>query len=135
MAKEDVFQSYVDWAGDKPWSTFFTLTFGKPTTKQHAMKKMARLIRAVEQAEGHKPSWYYSVEPHQEGGYHIHGVAHNVFDLIHARWWWKKHYGRCTFRPYDDNQQGLQYITKAIFHGGEVDMAGPVWKNKQTTCK
>jgi len=128
--KEDVFQSYVKWAGEKEWTVFFTLTFGKRHSLASAHKQLKLLVAAISANEQTNPSFYYSLEPHKAGGYHVHGVANQVNDLIFCRWWWKKHYGKCTFRPFDKEQQGLQYITKALFNGGEVDMAGPDWKKK-----
>lgn len=126
-----LFQAYAEWAKRIRWDVFVTLTFSSHYCYSYnsAKGKFRQFVRAIENYEGKRgqTSWFVSMESKPGEGFHIHGVGKNVRDILFARHWWKKHYGKCTVRAFDPEQHAIEYITKVINQNGTPEVWGPAW--------
>jgi hypothetical protein len=105
------------------WSFYLTGTFRDGKEKKNFFTVKRRFYRFLNQVRkecgANSTNFFFAIEPHRTGLYHIHVLLGNMVGVCKFCLWlkWFNEYGRCSISDYDPELGAGYYLTKYVTKG------------------
>ena len=105
------------------WRFYFTGTFGHGMETKNIFTVKRRFYKFLNQVRKecgtNSTNFFFAIEPHRTGFYHIHVLLGNMVGVCKFCLWlkWFREYGRCHVSDYDPELGAGYYLTKYVTKG------------------
>lgn len=107
-------RGWGEWLESFPWDHYATLTFEEPRSPEAAVRAFHAWRGKLEGLVGHDIDWFYAVEAHASGAFHVHALLHDTkgltIDGIRQAWG----AGKTKVLCYEADLGVEYYVTKQI---------------------
>ncbi len=112
------------------WDVFFTGT----TRWEASCRSLKKSYEGFMAKEYGSISYVYSLEPHENHGFHVHAMFEEPFKVDWKGYWakWFKRFGRMRTEPIKRQADVELYVTKYVIKGWEQqreEMVGDPWRD------
>lgn len=141
MNKSATRAAWIEFIKRYQYEWYLTLTFKFEVSPEHAVRQFNHFIRKInEQVYGRRyrekkqgVHFVRVIENQQRGVIHFHSLIGGGSETL-SRWElsriWHSNNGIADIQPYDPSQRAIEYLTKTISKGGEIDIYHPSLKGK-----